>query len=112
MQRFLFWAPRLIAIAGIAFISMFALDVFEPGRSVVWILTALVMHLIPSFVLAALLALAWRFELAGGVLFVLVSAVPFAFLPNDWWVNAILAAPFALTGVLFILAHVARRRPR
>jgi len=110
MNKWLTWVPRLIAIAGIAFISMFALDVFEPGRSAGWIAVALVMHLIPSFVLAGILAVAWRLELVGGVLFLLVSAVPFVFLPNEIWVNAILAAPFAVTGGLFILAHFAGRR--
>lgn len=110
MHKWFTWVARGIAIAGIAFISIFALDVFEPGRSVVWIVTALFMHLIPAFVLLAILAVAWRFELVGGLAYLAICVVPFAFLPNEVWVNATLAAPFALSGALFVAAHFAARR--
>jgi len=48
---------------------MFALDVFRSGQGFWRTLLALVMHLIPSFVLIAALILAWRWEWIGAALY-------------------------------------------
>ena len=61
-RRTLFWTPRALSILFIAFLSMFALDVFGEGLSFWQTLLALTMHLIPSFILIAALVLAWRWE--------------------------------------------------
>jgi hypothetical protein len=65
----LFWAPRLLSIAFIAYLSMFALDVFDEGLGFWRTLAALAIHLIPSFVLLVVLLLAWRWEWIGAALF-------------------------------------------
>ena len=65
----LFWTPRALSILFIAFLSMFALDVFGEGLSFWRTILALTMHLIPSFVLIAALALAWRWEWIGATLY-------------------------------------------
>lgn len=101
----LYYLPRAIGVLGILFISIFAFDVFEAGTPLPEMLLGLFMHLVPSFVLTVLLVLAWKFELLGGVLFVLISLVPFLFLPNEWWVNGILALPFFITGLLFVVHY-------
>lgn len=69
MTRALYWSPRLLAIAFIAFISLFALDVFDQQRSLAETLAALAMHLIPSFVLTAALLFAWKWEWIGTAVF-------------------------------------------
>jgi len=68
-KRILFWAPRGLSIAFIGFLSLFALDVFGEGHGFWNTLLALVMHLIPSFVLIGVLILAWRWEWIGAVLY-------------------------------------------
>jgi hypothetical protein len=68
-KRALFWTPRALSILFIAFLSLFALDVFD-GHSGFWqTVLALTMHLIPSFVLIAALVLAWRWEWIGAALY-------------------------------------------
>ena len=68
-KRALFWTPRALSIAFIAFLSIFALDVFD-GHLGLWrTVLALTMHLIPSFVLIAALVLAWRWEWIGAALY-------------------------------------------
>ncbi len=111
MKTLLYWAPRIVGILAILFISVFALDVFEEGAPLTAaVFLGLAIHLIPSFVLAALFAVAWRYELVGGLLFVAVSLAPFFLLSNQVWVNAMLCAPFLLTGLLFVASsHVAAR---
>jgi len=53
----------------IAFLSMFALDVFSEEHGFWRILAALSIHLIPSFVLIVGLILAWRWEWIGAALY-------------------------------------------
>jgi len=71
----LFWAPRVLCILFIAFISMFAFDVFGEGYSVLETVVALFMHLIPSFVLAGLTILAWKKEKWGGIAFLVLGVI-------------------------------------
>jgi len=65
----LFWIPRVLAMAYIVFLSLFALDVFSEGHGFWKTILALAIHLIPAFVLIGGLILAWRWEWIGAVLF-------------------------------------------
>ncbi|MFZ2102878.1 MAG: hypothetical protein WAU86_20170 [Oricola sp.] len=112
MTKLFYWAPRLLGIMAILFISMFALDVFEPGKPWREIAVALSMHLLPSFVLMAILVLAWRVEWLGGMLFVLVGLSPFVLLGNPAQVNLMIGGPFIVTGLLFLASSRMRNRHR
>jgi hypothetical protein len=68
-KRAMFWAPRVLSILFIAFLSMFALDVFDEHLGFWRTALALAMHLIPSLVLVAALVLAWRWEWIGAALY-------------------------------------------
>jgi hypothetical protein len=68
-KRALFWTPRLLSIAYIAFLMLFALDVFGEGYGWWGTLLALTIHLLPSLVLVAGLVLAWRREWIGAALY-------------------------------------------
>ena len=68
-KRALFWAPRVLSIAFIAFLSLFALDVLDEPLGFWQTAFALTIHLIPSFVLIAVLILAWRWEWIGAALY-------------------------------------------
>ena len=79
-RRALFWTPRILSIVFIAFLSLFALDVFNKGLGFWQTAQALMIHLIPSFVLIAALAFAWRWEWIGTALF---GAAGLLYI---WWV--------------------------
>ena len=68
-KRSLFWAPRALSVLFIAFLSLFAMDVFSEHLGFWRTVLALTMHLIPSFVLIAALILAWRWEWIGAALY-------------------------------------------
>jgi len=68
-SRALFWAPRVLSIVFIAFLSLFAMDVFDERLGFWQTALALIIHLIPCFVLLAALILAWRWEWIGAALF-------------------------------------------
>ena len=93
MKKFLYWLPRILAILFIAFISVFALDVFQEKQ---WYL-ALLMHLIPSFILIILTIIAWKHERMGGFLFLSAGLVMLIFFHS-----LIIALPAFIIGAIFI----------
>lgn len=108
-RRVLFWAPRALGIAFLAFLSLFALDVFREGSGFWQTLLALTVHLVPVFILAVVLALAWRWEWIGAALFAGAGALYVAWvlgrqLPGAMKFNWILsiAGPAFVVAALFL----------
>ena len=85
---------------------MFALDVFGHGQGFWATALALLMHLIPTGILLIFLALAWRWEWVGGILFPALGAFYiFAFWGRfPWGTYAIIAGPLCVVGALFLLS--------
>ena len=57
VKRFLFWLPRVLSALFAAFISLFALDVFGAGYGLWETIWALFVHLIPTWLILAALAI-------------------------------------------------------
>ena len=78
------WVPRILCILAILFISMFALDSFTPGLTIWQQIGAFLIHLIPSFILVALLIVTWKWEYIGGIIFIVIGLgfSPFIFNHN------------------------------
>jgi hypothetical protein len=104
--KVLYWAPRLLGLLFAGFISLFALDVFNEYHGFWPTLRALAMHLIPTFILLLLLAVAWRWELAGALAF---NGLGIFYLVVFWgrlhWsAYALISGPLFLIGALFLLS--------
>ncbi len=115
------WLPRIICILAILFISMFALDAFDPEITIWQQLIAFIIHLIPSFILLAFLLIAWKWEYIGGLIFIIIGLVlsPFVFMHNYKMNQSIgmslgiimaLTIPFAIVGVLFLVSHFQKKK--
>jgi hypothetical protein len=100
---------------------MFALDAFEPGLTIWQQIGAFAMHLIPSVLLVIFLLIAWKWELLGGIIFVLLGLVlsPFIYIHNytmnhSVWMSIsiilLITFPFVVVGVLFILGHFLNKK--
>lgn len=105
IYRYLYWIPRLLGVAMILFLAIFSLDVFTSGKSFGYYAVALFMHLIPNFILAILLAYAWKYEKIGGVIFILLAFIfTILFKTYIFYLNFFLISfPIFLIGGLFIL---------
>ena len=69
VRRLVFWSPRVICILFAVFVSLFALDVFG-GRDPWWRqILGFLIHLVPTYILVAVLLVSWRWEWIGGVIF-------------------------------------------
>lgn len=88
--------PRILSILFIPFISSFTLDVFEEPQ---W-LFALLIHLIPSYILIILTIVAWRNEKVGGFLFLFAG---FSLLIFTRFEAFIIAIPAFVIGLLFLI---------
>jgi len=74
LASMLYWTPRIAGLLITLFVGIFALDVFGEGYSFWDLIVGLFMHLIPSFVLALILVLAWRWEWIGFVAYMAAAA--------------------------------------
>jgi len=103
MNILLHWSPRILALLFVGLLSLFAFDVFTRPWSPMMIGGFLV-HLLPSLGLLTLTLIAWRYPLVGAIAFLGFSLwyVWSVGLGQPWSWYALIAAPAALVGVLFL----------
>ena len=112
LQRLLLWTPRILCLLFAAFISLFALDVFDEHQGFWATALALAMHLIPTFFLLLVLALSWRWEWVGGIVFPLLGLYYLVAFRGrfPWSTYALIAGPLFLMGLMFVMSWRLRRR--
>ncbi|MCK5738759.1 hypothetical protein KAH55_06240 [bacterium] len=113
-KRILFWTPRILGILFAAFISLFALDVFSEGLGFWRTLLALLIHLIPVYVIVLVLALAWRWEWIGAVFFLLIALfhIIWGWGRFHWGAFLGIDGPLVLLSLLFLINWIFRRQIR
>jgi len=109
-NKYLYWTPRILGILYILFISLFALDVFEE-YTFPEVLLALFMHLIPSFILLVILLVAWKWEIMGGILYLLLGLfyIWIFWGKSDIIAMLIILTPLLITAVLFIIEGIRKK---
>ena len=99
------WLARILAIAAILFMMMFAFDAFSGDEPIGNKLLGFLIQSIPSLVVTGFLIIAWKREIIGGVLFILAFialAVLFkSFTGNPTSLTVI--SPLLLCGISFII---------
>ncbi|MFN2108649.1 MAG: hypothetical protein ACK2UI_03220 [Anaerolineae bacterium] len=113
MKHVLFWAPRILCILFAMFLSLFALDVFEGGGF--WeTLLALLIHLVPVYIVIIVLVVAWRWEWVGAILFIALAVfyVVSTWGRLHWSAYVMISGSLALIGVLFLLNWIYRAQLR
>jgi hypothetical protein len=103
-RRLLFWTPRVICIAFAIFLSLFAMDVFSEHYGFWKTILALLIHLIPVYLVLAVLIVAWRWEWVGTAGFTALAvwyAVGIGRHHPDWVVTV--SGPMIAIALLFLL---------
>jgi len=110
INKYLYWAPRILSIFFICFLALFSLDVFSPELNFWQILIGLLIHNIPVFILLVVLLISWKHEMVGGIVFTLAGLLYILMLAMsskfEWYMlswSATIAGPAFLVGILFII---------
>lgn len=114
VKRFLFWTPRVLCILFAMFLSLFALDVFDEGGGVWETARALILHLVPVYIVVIVLVIAWRWEWVGAILF---NALAVLYVVMMWGrfplaTYLCISGPLLFVGDLFLFNWIYRAQPR
>ncbi len=80
VSKFVYWTPRILSIIFIFFLALMSLDVFESASGFKEIFTGLLIHNIPVFILIIFLIFAWKYEIVGGIAFILAGLIYLGFI--------------------------------
>ncbi len=109
-NRWLVWAPRVLAAGFAIFLSLFAGDASNEAESDRVRSMGFFMHLLPALFCALVAVLAWKKEWIGALVFGLLAGI------YAWWAWAhpqwifVIATPMLLLSVLYVLAWRERRK--
>jgi len=116
VKRLLFWMPRILCILLAVFVSLFAFDVFGEGNSFWKTILALLIHLIPTGIILAVLAVSWRWEWVGAIIFIALGVLYIVMFWGRVKVHhaylLIIAGPLFLVGLLFLINWLYRKQIR
>lgn len=75
VERAAWWTPRVVCIAVAGFLALFALDAVSESQGWWASVVGVAVHLVPSFIVVAVLVLAWRRDLLGAGVFLALAMV-------------------------------------
>ena len=109
-NKFLHWAPRILSLLFVGFLSIFSLDVFSEYSGLSVILPLFVHLLIPLIVLIAIL-IAWKRDLVGMAIFLFFAGYYVYMVGPDrhWSLYASISGPALLISILYLLNWLSRK---
>jgi hypothetical protein len=115
--KFVYWAPRILSILFLLFLTIFSFDVFDENLGFWGTILGLFMHNIPVLILLVAVIIAWKYEIVGGIVFILAGFVYIWLaairgqieLPMALAWSLVIAGPAFLIGILFLINW--RRKP-
>ena len=121
INRFIYWTPRILSILFLLFLAMFSLDVFDENLGFWGTVLGLFMHNLPVLVLLIALIISWKYEIVGGIVFILGGLFYTVIVLRSVLVNTphplfmlfwpvLIAGPAFLIGVLFLVNWHLKKR--
>ena len=106
---FLLWIPRIICILFAIIISFFAMDVFGQESGIWKTLLALLIHLIPTFLIIIILILSWKRPWIGGIFYIALGIAYIIWSSQTGRGSHIIDFPLFLMGILFLINWFLRK---
>jgi len=94
-MKFVYWAPRILGVMFVLFLMMFSLDIFGIGLTAWQIMVGLFMHNIPALILTIILIISRKYEMVGGIGFILAGLLVIQ--------SLVVAFPAFVIGILFLI---------
>jgi hypothetical protein len=122
-KDWIYWTPRIVSIAFVLFLVLFSFDVFGQGYGFWGTILAFLMHNIPVIILLVVILIAWKYEIVGGIVFILggvlyiarLLAVAFMNPPFQWYVitwSLEIAGPAFFIAILFFINWARKRKEK
>jgi FlaA1/EpsC-like NDP-sugar epimerase len=121
-NKFIYWVPRILSVIFMCFLALFSLDVISPGLSFWQIVIGLFIHNVPVFILSAVLVISWKYEIVGGIAYILAGILYTAIIlvnmlrsSFEWYMISwilMIAGPAFLIGALFIMGWIKKQNTR
>ena len=106
VSKFIYWTTRVLSIALILFLMVFSLDVFDANLGFWPTVLGLFMHNIPALLLAIIVWISWKYEIVGGVAFILagLAHMILSIKGGKEIFFLIIDVPAFLVGILFLIS--------
>ena len=122
INKFVYWIPRILSTIFILFLMLFSFDIFEMNLGFWGTIVGLFMHNIPALVLLLILLISWKYEIVGGIGFMLGGIVYIALLlkaaisSGFEWSYLLLAAQISgiafFIGIMFLIGWFQKKQKR
>jgi len=115
-NKFVFWAPRVLSIILVLFLTIFSWDVFDENLGFWQTILGLLIHNIPAILLAAIIWVSWKYEIVGGIAFILagIAHMVFSVVRVDYDISSafslIIDVPAFLIGILFLTGWFKKKK--
>lgn len=112
INKFIYWTPRILSIILVLFLTIFSWDVFDENLGFWQTIFGLLIHNLPAIMLAVIIWISWKYEVVGGIAFILASIahMVFSVLRVDhepWYISSafslIIDGPAFFIGILFLI---------
>ncbi|MBT6690959.1 DUF2964 family protein [Candidatus Parcubacteria bacterium] len=100
MNQTLYWIPRVFAIMFTLVVTLFVFDIEQFSWG------ALFMHLTPTIAVLIALLIAWKQEMIGGIIFIILGIVYIVMAWGDtpWLSFLAMSGPAFVIGILFLIS--------
>ena len=115
-NKFLYWFPRILSIVFLLFLITLSFDVFGQGYGFWGTVLAFIMHNITTLCLLVILLISWKYEIVGGIGFVLAGIAYVIFImmnPLEWnlvFYSLIISGPAFIIGIFFLVNWFKKRK--
>ncbi len=119
VSKFVYWTPRILSIILVLFLTIFSWDVFDENLGFWQTVLGLLIHNIPALLLAAIVWISWKYEIVGGIAFILAGIAHMVFSimreTHDPWymalaISLIVDGPAFLIGILFFMNWLRKKK--
>ena len=111
--------PRILSIIFVLFLTILSGDVFEENLDFWQTVLGLLIHNIPALLLAVIVWISWKYEIVGGIAFILAGIVHMVFsiireTIDPWYItlaiSLVLDGPAFLIGILFLVGWFKKKK--
>ena len=116
-NKFIYWTPRVLSILFIIFLALMSVNTIAQKLGLWQVVFGIFVNNIVAFILLAALIVSWKYEIVGGIAFILAGTLYSVLLARntfEWyllaWAGIVPGITF-FVGILFLIGWYKKRMP-